>query len=420
MPEMTIQQALELARQRHQAADPEQAVAICRQILQAQPGSVEAHHFLSMLLYEAGQFAEAEQSLRQVLKLQPDRPDVMNDLGTALRMQGKLDEAIPLYRRSLAMAPDYAMAHYNFGLALLQLGHLLAGFNEIQWRWKIPGLKLFNQELPRPWWDGSPLNGQRILLREEQGFGDTIHFARYVQLVHERAGGRVVLACRPPLVRLFRRLGGVEQIITQGDPLVPFDVHSTLLSLPALFGTTVDTIPAPIPYLKADPALAAEWRTRIGSDPGAAKIGLVWAGALGNTNDCMRSVPSQMFSALSRLEGVRLFSLQKGGDSESQISDLKSQIPLVDWTGDLQDFADTAALIENLDLVITVDTAVAHLAGAMGKPVWVLVTYVADWRWMRDRSDSPWYPTMRLFRQPRPGDWKTPIERVVQEVKCLR
>jgi hypothetical protein len=317
---------------------------------------------------------------------------------------------VEAFEKAITLRADYALAHWNLGLILLSLGDFQRGWAEYEWRWRRPEYAR-HDHFKRPRWDGTQLGRRRILLHTEQGFGDVIQFIRFVPKVVER-GGKVILACHSELRRLLSKIEGVQQWIDPGETLPEFDVHCPLMSLPKVFGTTVQTVPGQAPYLAAGAELAERWRERVEGLPGR-KVGLAWAGRPGHGNDRNRSIRLNQLEKLGIVAGVSFVSLQKGEAARQQTPGLT----ITDWTADLNDFADTAALIANLDLVIAVDTAVAHLAGALGKPVWVLLPFVPDWRWMLDREDSPWYPTMRLFRQPAIGDWETPISRIVEALK---
>lgn len=445
MTQITLQQALDLAWQHRQAGQLGQSESICRQILAAYPQNTDAMSMLGLvlslqnkteeglavthralaanpnvplylcrlgaILLQADRLAEAVQVYRKALTLKPDFTDVHNDLGNALKQLGDIDGAIAAYRNAIASAPQAAIPHNNLGLVLLLKGDFEQGFAEYAWRWRLPNLKIFEQQLQQPRWDGTDLHGRRILLRAEQGFGDAIQFARYVPLIAQR-GGRVILACKPELIRLMQSLQGCEKLITHGDPMPDFDLHCTLLDIPGLLKTTLETIPANTPYLHGPSAQKAYWAEKLSRYP-KFKVGLVWAGAPLHANDANRSIKLEAFASLPNIKNVTFFSLQKGNAEATMIGDA----PLINFTAELNDFADTAALIENLDLVISVDTSVAHLAGALGKPVWTLLPFVPDWRWMLDRDDSPWYPTLKLFRQTCAGDWEGPINRVVQSLK---
>jgi hypothetical protein len=244
--------------------------------------------------------------------------------------------------------------------------------------------------------------------------GDAIQLCRYIPLLAQR-GARVLFAIKPPLARLMRTLEGPAALLTQGDPIIPFDVHTSLLELPHLLHTTLNTIPATVPYLRADPVLSQQWAQRLSSF-GGRKVGLVWAGAREHQNDRNRSMSLKMFEPLLRTPGFSWVSLQKDRAAE-ELTSLPRDVQMMDCGGSLNDFADTAALMQNLDLLISVDTAPIHLFAAMGKPTWVLLPFMPDWRWMLNRSDSPWYPTMKLFRQPTPGDWNTPLTQIARELR---
>ena len=268
-------------------------------------------------------------------------------------------------------------------------------------------------------WDGFDIKGRSILLHAEQGFGDTIQFVRYAPLVAKRAG-KVILECPGELTPLLRSVEGLSQIIVKGESLPDFDVHCPLLRLPLIFDTTLESVPAQIPYLGVDHLLIDKWRNKIQDDNSKLKIGLTWAGRPEQKNDRNRSFCFATFLPLAQLEGITFYSLQKG-EAAKQARDAPESMKLVDYTEEINDFSDTAAFMENLDLVICVDTAVAHLAGALGKPVWTLLTFVPAWQWLLNREDSPWYPTMKLFRQRSPGDWGTVMVNVERQlVKLLK
>jgi len=299
-------------------------------------------------------------------------------------------------------------------------GRFEEGWKEYEWRWKTKLLSGDAGRFSAPTWGGEAIGDRVILLHAEQGLGDTLQFCRYAPLI--AAGARVVLEVQAPLTRLLSQLPGIAAIVARGDGLPPFDLHCPLLSLAGVVGTTLDTIPAEAPYLAADPALAADWRDRL-AGLGGLRTGLVWAGGRRlDANlaavDRRRSIALDTMSPLGEVSGVTFISLQKG-DPSAQAAHPPAGMALYDFTADLHDFADTAALIDNLDLVISVDTSVVHLAGALGKPVWLLNRFDTCWRWLLDRDDSPWYPQLRQFRQPSPGDWKSVISGVGDALQCL-
>jgi tetratricopeptide (TPR) repeat protein len=344
--------------------------------------------------------------------LNPTVAEVHNNLGIALAGRGKIDEAITAHRRSIALKPQLAKAHHNLGIALLTRGDFQEGWAEYEWRWKCEGVPRLLRNFSQPQWDGGPLEGRIILLHAEQGFGDAIKFIRYVPLVAQR-GGRVIIVCFAELERLFQAMPGAWQIVGPGHALPAFDLHAPLLSLPRILETTLSNIPRAVPYLQADADQATKWKHRLSVYPPCVNVGLVWAGRPTQRNDRNRSVQLARFAPLGQVAGIRFFSLQKG-TAAAEAKAPPEGIELVDWTEDLKDFADTAALIANLDIVISVDTAVAHLAGAMGKPIWALLSSVPGWHWMLEREDSPWYPSMRLFRQPSLGDWDSVFKRLAE------
>jgi tetratricopeptide (TPR) repeat protein len=382
----------------HQANRLNEAIDAARKAVSLNPNYPDAWNQLGISLDKSGQTHEAISALRQAITGRPNFAEAHSNLGKSLRSAGAIDQAISAYRQALSIRPDLPQTHFNLGAALLLTGQFQPGWQEFEFRRQIQEFRPYLLEFPQPKWDGAPLDGKRILLHTEQGFGDAIQFVRYVPQVIAR-GGQVILHCQTELVRLFQSVEGVQQVVERGQMLPKFDVHCPLLSLPTIFDTSIQTIPATVPYLHPEAALVDEWRSRLPEKPGVVRVGLAWAGRTEHPNDRNRSMPLAGLALLGKVPGVWLCSVQKSETGQNGS----------DWTRELRDFAETAALIENLDLVITVDTAVAHLAGAMGKPVWVLLPFVPDWRWLLGREDSPWYPTMRLFRQRAAGDWTGPV-----------
>jgi hypothetical protein len=326
-----------------------------------------------------------------------------------LQALGKTKEAVAAFRRSIELKPDYANAHTNLGMGLLRLGELPKGFDEYEWRWKVPTWPSRPRSFARPLWDGRPLHGRSILLHTEQGLGDNIQFVRYAPQI-QALGGRVILACPPRLRRLFQTMAGIDLIVTDVGSTVEFDVHAPLLSLPRILGTTINDIPAEVPYLSAESALVAAWRERLGRRRGY-RVGITWQGNPQFKDDDTRSLPLACFVPLARMPGVEIFCLQKEYGRE-QLTELPDDVHVEDLGPELDDLADTAGVMMNLDLVITSCTSVAHLAGALGRPTWVALELVPCWRWLMDREDCPWYPTARLFRQHGRGEWKDVFRRI--------
>jgi Flp pilus assembly protein TadD len=366
-------------------------------------------------LFQQGEIEAAVAAYRQALAVHWNLPGTHANLGLALTDLGRFDEAIEHCRQAIALNPDLADGHNNLGLALLMRSEFVEGWIHHEWR-TLAGPGRGMPRFKRPRWRGAPLNGARILLHAEQGVGDTLQFVRYVPLVAAR-GGRVVLEVQPALKRLIESVEGAEQIIGAGEPVPDVVEHCPLLSLPLAFGTEISTIPAKVPYLQPTAADVESWRERIAGRPGF-RVGLVWGGQPQHRRDRFRSIPLALLAPLAKVDSAVYFSLQKGPPA-AQISNSPPGLVLHDIAPDLNDFADTAAAIAALDLVITVDTSVAHVAGALGKPVWILLTHVPDWRWLIGRDDSPWYPSARLFRQPAPGAWTPVIERVAEELSIL-
>jgi Flp pilus assembly protein TadD len=392
----------------------DEAIAAYRQAIALRPNYTDAHNNLGIALREKGELNEAISAYRQAIALRSNYAEAHNNLGEALKENGQLDEAIAAYQQAIALNPNLPEAHNNFSYALLCRGDFQQGWQELEWRWKCNFSHFPRRNFTQQQWDGCRLEGRTILLQTEQGLGDSLQFIRYFHPVAQRAG-RIVIECQAELQRLLQTMARGCQVVARGQPLPAFDLHCPLLTLPRIFGTTLANIPNTVPYLHADAEDAGRWQHRLAEHCPVVKVGLVWAGDPNNPNDRNRSMKLGRLAPLGKVPGVSFFSLQKGA-AAAQAKTPPPGLELVDWSDELKDFADTAALIANLDLVIAVDTAVVHLAGAMGKPVWTLLPYVPDWRWLLEREDSPWYPTMRLFRQSAWGDWDSVIRRVAAEL----
>jgi tetratricopeptide (TPR) repeat protein len=395
----------------------DEAISELRQVIGQNPDYAHAHNNLGSALVKAGRDGEAIDCYRRAIALAPAYAQAHYNLANSLKNLARFDEAVLAYEQAIAINGQFADAHWNLGLLLLLCGSLARGLIEFEWRHKASFGRTHARKFSQPAWDDSALDGQRILVYAEQGFGDVIHMIRYVPLLAEQ-GATVIIECQSALWRLLagQRFPGVQQVIAQGDAVGEFDAHCAVMSLPLRMGTSnLAGVPGAVPYLSADSEIAGRWKARIGSDR-RMHVGLAWAGSSNLADDRNRSMTAATLTPLGEIPGVRFVSLQKN-DRTAYVTELPQSFSLTDWTAELTDFAETAGLIANLDLVICVDTAVAHLAGAMGKPVWVLLPRVPDWRWMLDRDDSPWYPTMRLFRQEAKGDWNGPIERVVTELR---
>lgn len=396
----------------------EDAISAYRMVLTLQPDRADVWNLLGTVYHALEELDEAEVCYRRALALFPDRVAVLNNLGVVLNAQGRISDAIAVYRHLLEVDEAYADGHWNLSVALLAAGEYPEGWQEYEWRFLKPN-PVATRDFPQPRWNGSVLQGRTILLHAEQGFGDTIQFARYACLLANN-GGRVILECQvPALKRLLHSLDGISEIVVAGEPLPPFDCHLPLMSLPLMFGTTLETIPANIPYLAAESVDVEVWQQRLGPAT-AFRVGLVWFAKQSQVLNRKRSCRLELFAPLLAVPGVEFFSLQVGLGTE-QLAECSPDFTIKDLTSRITDFADTAGFIANLDLVITIDTAVAHLAGALGARTWVILPHVAEWRWLFQREDSPWYPTMRLFRQPSQGDWPSLMDNVAAALRdCVK
>ena len=379
------------------------------QALRLDPNDARTYVGLGLLARRQEKIAEAETAYERALELDPRLAEAHYNLGNIHHQENRLERATTHYQRALSINPDYAEAHLNLGLTWLLAGELEQGWREYEWRLRLADAAGQRPELDVPRWTGAPLKGKRVLLHTEQGLGDAIQFARHAPLVKAR-GGIVIVECQSVLARLLGTVPGVDQVMARGGPVPRVDAQAPLMSLPAILGTTLETVPHDVPYVAAAPGHEGRFDRSLARAEGRRKIGIVWAGNPAHKNDRHRSCPLRHFLALSELPDVALFSLQK----EPPEHDPLCGPQVVDLTSLLDDFADTAAAIERLDLVISVDTAVAHLAGALGRPVWLVLPFAPDWRWLLDREDSPWYPSMRLFRQQRPGDWEGVFQRLAK------
>jgi tetratricopeptide (TPR) repeat protein len=440
---------VELQRLESALADYDRAILV-------RPDYVEVHYNRGNVLCRQRRWREALQSFDRAIALEPDYARAYSDRAFALQELGRnqealascdravgldpksfaghvnragvlmslnrVDEAIASYDQAIAASPDRASAYVNRGMARLAAGDFLGGWSDYESRWEDRDgwIILERRNFSQSRWRGeASLAGRSILLQAEQGYGDTIQFCRYASLI-AKLGARVIVEAPAALAGLLRSLNGVSQVVIQGEPLPPFDYHCPLLSLPLAMRTRLETIPAAVPYLRPGEEYRRRWNERLGARS-CPRVGLVWSGGfrpgrpeLWSVNG-RRNIPLESLSRLNH-SGVEFYSLQKRESAESPPAPLTARHregpQITDLTSDIRDFADTAALIEQLDLVVSVDTATAHLAGALGKPVWILNRFDACWRWLRNRSDSPWYPTARLYRQDRAGDWDGVLARV--------
>ncbi|MCK4988040.1 MAG: tetratricopeptide repeat protein, partial [Desulfobacterales bacterium] len=424
-----------------------------RRALRCRPDMFEAYNNLANALKSQGTLESAIKNYKQVVRLKPDLAEAYYNLGSTFRLKEEFDDAITNLKRALELKPQYAEAYNNLGLAYKNIGDICQateyfshavrikpnmaeahwnrsftyllnenfddGWKDYDWRFQQVRWKtLYPHRYTGPRWDGSTCAGKTLFVHDEQGLGDTLQFVRYLPMAKARCA-TIIFETRKELIHLLQGFPGIDKLVirsSQQPATQNWDFYIPLLSLPKVFGTKLETIPNHAPYIYADARKIEYWKHRLDGD--GFKVGIVWAGRPMHTNDHNRSCALRQFLPRSEIHGIQLIGLQKGG-AATQVDDLTRGMDFVNLGEELQDFSDTAGLIENLDLVISVDTAVAHLAGAMGKAVWVLLPFIPDWRWMMDREDSPWYPSMRLFRQKTHGEWAPVFQRVEKELTTL-
>lgn len=388
----------------------EQAVEHCRQAALLKPENAVYANALGNALRCAGHFCEAETWIRKAIVLHPGYAEALVNLGFLYFIQGEPAARVEAqYRQAIAAKPDLAEAHVNLSHCMLRRGAFAEGWREHEWRWWWKDFPSPKRDFKEPQWRGEPIAGARLLLHAEQGFGDTIQFLRYVPMAAGR-GARMILEVHPELYSLVAGMADGMQVIARGDPLPEFDWHCPLMSLPLAFGTELKSIPAPSRCVLPDGEVPEWFEKKRGGD---LRVGLVWAGGAVNVNDRERSLPLAAMAALSRVKDACFYSLQRGSADQEAESGSFQFVGRQPQTGD---FVATAAAISQLDLVITVDTSVAHLAGTLGKPVWILLARRSDWRWLTERDESPWYPSARLFRQKVAGEWGAVVADVEKEL----
>jgi Flp pilus assembly protein TadD len=424
---------------------PNEAIAVCNRALAIDSGLANPHIVLGNAYVKMRRFDEAAASFANAIRLKPDWPDGYVNLGHVLGRTGRDEEAIAACSKAIALRPDSAdafvtlgialmnqrrfveaetaikracalqpssaSAHMNLAFLLLLQGRFPEGWLEYEWRWQWKEFRSSVRNFSQPPWKGEDIRGRTILVHTEGGFGDAIQFVRYLPDLAEK-GANVILECPRELLELFAGIPGIQRVVVRGEVPREVDIQCPLLSLPGIFKTRLETIPANIPYLNPNPRRIETWRRRLEAPQGNLRIGLAWAGNPVLHNDHRRSTELAKFSPLGSIPGVTFFSLQKGVAGD-QVKNPPTGMRLVDLGPQLADFADTAAVISLLDLVITIDSSMAHLAGAMAHPVWTILGFPSEWRWLVDREDSPWYPTMRLFRLRALGDWESAIDSVM-------
>jgi tetratricopeptide (TPR) repeat protein len=405
----------------------EEALAACERALALAPDYLDAQLSCANALLDMGRPQEALTGYDRLLQRTPGDVRALSNRGLALRSLNRAGDAVKSFEQAMAAAPGNADVRALAGQAHLAMGDLKTGFALFEARWSTPIMAgyLESRRFGRPQWLGQePLQGRTLLLHSEQGWGDIFQFCRYAAVAAAQ-GARVLIEVQKPAVSLMRTLKGVSEVIEFGQPVPSFDFHCPVMSLPHAFGATLDTIPANVPYLSSDPAKTAQWTERLGPKT-RPRVGLVWSSGVRPdqpelaASNSRRNLPFEKLKAFKGLP-VDFVSLQKGDPAESEFAALDQSAwdgpPIASVAADLRDWADTAALIAALDLVVTVDTAIPHLAGAMGRPVWIMNRFDPCWRWLETRTDSPWYPTVRLFRQPAVGDWDSVLAEVRAELE---
>ncbi|MCP4579049.1 MAG: tetratricopeptide repeat protein, partial [Deltaproteobacteria bacterium] len=394
---------------------PDKAISYYQKALKLKPDYPEASNNLGAAFQNQNKFDQAISCYRKALQLRPGYTEVHINMGTAFQYMCRLDKAISCYQKALKQEPKNADAHFHYSFSLLLNGNMKNGWKEYEWRllkdeWKK--MHTYDHDIPR--WDGGKFKGKTLFVHAEQGLGDTLQFVRYLPEV-KNLGGNVIFEANKSLQSLFQDFQGIDELVPLSSTeksISNCDLYTPLMSIPGLLATSLDTIPAEVPYIHADPEKASYWGRRITG--GRFKVGLVWAGKRAPNDN--RPCELRQFLPLAGIPGVQLFGLQQE-EAAAQVQGLPEGMVVTNLGEDFQDFADTAGAIANLDLVISIDTSVAHLAGAMGKTVWTLLPFAPDWRWLLHREDSPWYPTMRLFRQKKPGAWDDVLQRVAQELR---
>ncbi len=396
----------------------EASIAASRKAIELRPNYRDAYLNLGAAAFEIDELDDALLANRRAIEIDPAHAQAHCNLASVFHALGRYEEAIAACERAIALRPDYAEAHANLALSLLLAGDFRRGWSEYAWIWRLPSKRSAYPYLDRfPLWDGTPFPGRRLLVTREQGFGDAILMARFMPLV-KALGGAVALEVPAPLASLFAHCPGVDELRIVADVSTPredIDLYIPLLGLPGALRTELASIPARVPYLFPDPAKVESWSARLASDA-PLRVGIAWAGNPQQVDDRHRSCSLEQFSRLGDVDGIAWFGLQKGRDETLRESGRLKLDPL---GSEISDFSDTAAILSVLDLIITVDTSVAHLAGALGRRAWVLVAFVPHWSYLLKREDSVWYPTMRLFRQPHAGDWASVLAKIARELRAL-
>jgi tetratricopeptide (TPR) repeat protein len=398
-----------LANARQLSGDANGALDSARLAIELKPQLAEAHNIMGLLWKERRRWADSLAAFNKALQVKPDSSDVLSNMGVVLELVGRESEATAYFERAVAIRPEVPHYHLNLARNLLLLGDYRRGFAELEWR-RFDAGSPAGRNFPQPMWNGSPLNDQTILIHAENPLGQTVQFLRYVKLVADR-GGRVLLECQPRVAPLARNMPGVSEIIIQGDALPRFDVHCPIVTLARVFGTSLQAMPGNVPYINPTDQKRAYWAAKMPDRKARLRVGLAWQDPANSTNSRDRALTADKLIPLSGVSGVEFFNLQQ------LETPLPADLNLVDLKARPEDLSDTAAIIDEMDLVIGTDTAAAHVAAAMGKKTFILLPSTPDWRWLCDREDSPWYPSVRLFRQSAGRSWTSVVDAVKTALK---
>lgn len=391
-----------------------EAIKNLKKVLELDPDNATAYYNLGVIFEKKRKYTIAKKMLEKSVEKAPKQAAAYLTLGYIAKMRKEYEQEKQFYLTAIQHEPEFIDAHINLGMHYLRRGEYLKGWAEYEWRLKKSGLKDIAIKYTKPYWQGQSLANKTLVIFAEQGYGDAILFIRYIALINKQ-GGNIILECKPALIKLFESVSNIDKIIPLDEALPHYDYYCPLLSLPRLFNTSQANLPCEVPYLDADIEKIKYWNDYFSPYKNQLKVGLVWAGNVKNTNDYYRSVNPHYFSQLSSIKNVMFFSLQK----EATLDECK-HYNCISLGQHFNDFSDTAACISELDLVISVDTAVAHLAGALNKPTWILIAFFHDWRWLEDCTDSPWYPSVTLYRQTKRNDWQSVFDKIKQDILGLQ
>lgn len=395
----------------------EEALELGKRILEINPQALDTYATMGEALMNLGRFEETIELMNKALAIRA-HPSVMQSLSNAYTRMGNGEEGLKHIEKAIALDPKNAVLHFNRSIILLLLGRLQEAWQEYEWRWQHPRMVGRNRRFNVPEWKGEQLNGKRVLVHAEQGMGDTIFFGRYCMNIAKDHGGQAVVWCQNAMVDLVKTIPGVAQVVGEAGPVPQVDYHIPIMSLPRIYNTSVETVPGEFPYIRTNPEKSAYWKKELAARTSKFKVGLVWEGGAFQPENFLRSASLAEYGPLAAVPGVAFFSLQKG-PAEVQSKNPPAEMDFTDLAPHIKDFSDTAAILENLDLLISIDTSVIHVAAALNKPVLMFLAWSPGHMWMYKREDTPWYPTIKIFRQPAFKDWATPVSRVKAELERI-